>query len=403
MPTICQINTTLNLGSTGRIAEDIGITVMQNGWQSYIAYGKTSGTSQSNTIHIGNEWDMKFHALATRLFDNHGFASVHATHKFINELDAINPDIIHLHNIHGYYLNAEVLFEYIKKKRMPVVWTLHDCWPLTGHCSYFDYVNCDKWKTGCCFCPNKKGYPASVFLDRSKQNYIRKKELFTSIRNITFVTPSHWLEEIVKESFFHPYPVRTIYNGVDLSVFRPVENDSIRMKYGIKPEKRILLGVASTWDRRKGLADFIELNKLISSNIQIVLVGLHAEQIHSLPESMKGIKRTENIQELAALYSTADVFVNPTWVDNFPTTNVEALACGTPVVTYCTGGSPEAVSTNTGIVVEKGNISQLHEAIQGILRKGKGEYQLLCRKRAKELFDKKARYQDYIELYNSLL
>lgn len=163
------------------------------------------------------------------------------------------------------------------------------------------------------------------------------------------------------------------------------------------------MGVASTWDRRKGLADFIELNKLISSNIQIVLVGLHAEQIHSLPESMKGIKRTENIQELAALYSTADVFVNPTWVDNFPTTNVEALACGTPVVTYCTGGSPEAVSTNTGIVVEKGNISQLHEAIQGILRKGKGEYQLLCRKRAKELFDKKARYQDYIELYNSLL
>lgn len=403
MPIICQINTTLNSGSTGRIAEDIGIAAIQNGWQSYIAYGKTSGTSQSHAIRIGDDWNMKFHALATRLFDNHGFASVYATRRFISELDAINPDIIHLHNIHGYYLNAEVLFKYIKKKGIPVVWTLHDCWPLTGHCSYFDYVNCNKWKTGCCFCPNKKGYPASLFLDRSKQNYIRKKELFTSVRNITFVTPSRWLKDIVGKSFFHAYPVRTIYNGVDLSVFRPIEDDSIRMKYDLKPGKRIILGVASTWDRRKGLADFIELNKLIPSDMQIVLVGLNAEQIHSLPKRMKGIKRTENIQELAALYSIADVFVNPTWVDNFPTTNVEALACGTPVVTYRTGGSPEAVSSNTGIVVDKGNISQLYEAIQGIIKKGKEICQQSCRQRAEVLFDKKDRYQDYVELYNTLL
>lgn len=403
MATVCQVNTTLNSGSTGRIAEGIGLSAIENGWRSYIAYGKVSGKSMSYAVRIGNDWDLKFHALATRLFDYHGFASAHATRVFIQKLDGITPDVIHLHNIHGYYLNVEILFEFIKKRNIPVVWTLHDCWPMTGHCSYFDYVNCDKWETGCCKCPNQKGYPSSLLIDRSASNYYRKKELFTSVRNITFVTPSNWLNDIVRKSFFCQYPIKTIYNGVDLSVFRPIKDETIRMKYGISAEKRIILGVASTWDRRKGFHDFIELNKQISANMQIVLVGLSAEQMRSLPENMLGINRTENVEELAALYSMSEVFVNPTWVDNFPTTNIEALACGTPVITYSTGGSPEAISADTGRIVEKGNICQLKQAIQDVASRGKVQFMQLCRQRAEKFFDKNDRYKDYINLYKSII
>ena len=397
------INTIANSGSTGRIAEEIGQLAAANGFDCYMAYGRTNNHSQLNTIRIGNGWDCKVHALETRLFDNHGFASKQATRKFIRELEQINPDIIHLHNIHGYYINVEYLFDYLRNTGVPVVWTLHDCWPMTGHCSYFDFVNCDKWKTFCCKCPNKKKYPSSYLLDRSKKNFLKKRKLFTSVKNISFVTPSYWLERVVKQSFFNSYSVKVIHNGVDLTVFRPVVDESVRIKYGLKPEEKIILGVASTWDRRKGLADFMKLHDLLGKKERIVLVGLNDGQIRNLPENVIGIKRTENVKELASLYSIADVFVNPTYVDNFPTTNIEALACGTPVVTYKTGGSPEAVDEATGRVVDKGDVLALHKAISGILHTGKGQYSSLCRQRAEMKFNKDERFQDYIELYNSLL
>lgn len=400
---LCQINVTINSGSTGRIAEEIGQSVINAGWESYIAYGRKSRISTSQLIRIGDEWSIRYHALSTRLFDNHGFASVKATNQFIKDIDRIHPDIIHLHNIHGYYLNVEILFNYLKKKAIPVVWTLHDCWPLTGHCSYFDYVNCNKWQTECDLCPNLKGYPSTLFRDHSKSNFLKKKQIFTSVANITFVAPSYWMKNVLSHSFFKSYPVQVIHNGINIDVFKPIDNKSLIFKYGLDFNKKIILGVASIWDRRKGLDDFIQLSKKLSVNEQIVLVGLSNKQITGLPEGIIGINRTENVDELAALYSVADVFVNPTWVDNFPTTNIEALACGTPVVTYQTGGSSEAVSKDTGLVVEKGNISMLYSSIFEILKKGKGYYSAFCRQRAETLFDRRERNLDYIELYKSLV
>lgn len=399
---LLQINTTVNSGSTGRIAEEIGKLVMQQGHESYIAFGRGHRPSALKTIRIGNPWDFHLHALKTRLFDLHGFGSTKATRDFIEKVEKINTDIIHLHNIHGYYLNVEVLFNYLKQANKPAVWTFHDCWPFTGHCSHFDYVNCYKWETECFECPNKKGYPASWFIDNSKNNYRRKKELFTGLPNLTIVTPSKWLENHIKRSFLKEYPVKTIYNGVDLEVFRPVKKEETFEKHKLENEIYII-GVANVWSQRKGLDDFISLHKSLSGEIKIVLVGLKESQIKKLPEGIIGIQRTESVFDLAELYGGASVFVNPTYVDNFPTTNIEALACGTPVVTYNTGGSPEAVDEHTGLVVEKGDIKGLAEAIHSIIEKGKEHYTPLCRARAERYFNKDERFMDYLRLYESLI
>lgn len=403
MKKLLEINVSANSGSTGRIAEEIGQLAVANGYDCYMAYGRSNNHSRLKTIRIGNGWDCKVHALETRLFDNHGFASKQATRKFIRELEQINPDIIHLHNIHGYYINVEYLFEYLRDTGVPVVWTLHDCWPMTGHCSHFDFVNCDKWKTECHACPNINAYPKSIFIDMSKRNFVKKRSLFTSVGNLTIVTPSQWLERIVQESLLSGYPVHVINNGVDLGVFKPCRNESLFDRYRIDKKRKIILGVANVWTQRKGFEDFIKLSSMLDDECQIVLLGLTEKQIHNLPANIVGLRRTESVADLAQLYSAADVFVNPTYVDNFPTTNIEALACGTPVVTYKTGGSPEAVDEATGRVVGKGDVLALHKAISGILHTGKGQYSSLCRQRAIDLYDKNDRFMDYIRLYNSVL
>jgi len=395
---ILQINTTANTGSTGRIAEDLGRCIIEQDGQSYIAYGRTKQKSASSLIKIGNNSDIQFHGLHSLLFDMHGFGSASATKKFVQHLEENTPDIIHLHNLHGYYLNIRVLFNYLERLNIPVVWTLHDCWPFTGHCSYFDFVGCDRWITGCYACPNRKGYPKSLFIDRSVSNYQKKKELFCNLKRMAIVTPSNWLACHVRTSFLGAYPVQVIHNGVDLERFKPVESSAIRKKYGVDG-CAVVLGVASIWDKRKGFDDFLQLRALLDGKTRIVLLGLNQEQIERLPEGIIGIRRTENIEELVALYSVADVFVNPTWVDNFPTTNIEALACGTPVVTYNTGGSPEAVSDATGIVVRKGDVSELFDAVRIVIKKGKNAYKADCINRAVTMFDSKKRYQDYLDLY----
>ncbi len=399
---LLQINTSVNTGSTGRIAEQIGDISIGRGFESYIAYGRNYRESNSRLIKIGNDWHCKWHVLSTRLFDNHGFASSVTTKRLINQIDQIQPDIIHLHNIHGYYLNIEVLFQYLSKVNVPVLWTLHDCWALTGHCSHFDFVNCNKWETECRDCPNRKGYPRSLFLDRSRQNFRRKKKLFTSVDRMMFVTPSRWLSDIVSRSYLNKYPVKVLPNGIDLSVFKPHPSKSIKHKYNLGKEK-IILGVAKNWNHHKGLDDFIKLSGHLSVNEHIVLVGLTHQQKEYLPDNIIGLNRTENINELAALYSLADVFVNPTWVDNFPTTNIEALACGTPVITYKTGGSIEAVSPKTGLIVEKGNVNELYKAIKCVLETGKNKYESACRERAEKYFNIKQRTLEYLRLYNDLL
>ena len=403
MKRLLEINVSANTGSTGRIAEEIGRLATANNFDSYIAYGRVNNHSQLKTIRVGCNWDFKMHALQSRLLDNHGFASRHATRKFLQQLDQIKPDIIHLHNIHGYYINIEYLFRYLKNVGIPVVWTLHDCWPITGHCANFEYINCTKWKTGCFACPNIKGYPKSIIVDKSRSNFERKRELFTSVENLRIVTPSEWLKDIIKESFLKECPTNVINNGVDLSVFKQYRNKTVLKKYKIDEGKKIILGVANVWNQRKGLNDFLQLSSMLTDDCLIVLVGLSEMQIHDIPSNIIGLRRTENVKELAQLYSSADVFVNPTYADNFPTTNIEALACGTPVVTYRTGGSPEAVDQNTGYVVEKSNIDMLWSAIKETLSKDTAEIERACRQRAVRLYNKNERFMDYINLYNSVI
>lgn len=407
MKKVLLVNVSANSGSTGRIAEEIGQTAISRGYDSYFGYGRLGRESKSTLIKIGNDWDIRWHGLESLLWDNHGFGSRMATNKFISEIERIKPDVINLHNVHGYYLNVEILFEYLAKTDIPVVWTLHDCWPFTGHCSYFDRYNCEKWKTGCHHCPNSKGYPKSLFLDRSKANYARKKELFNKSKNITFVAVCQWMANNVKDSFLGRYPVETIYNGVDIETFRPRfkglnGSNSMKAKLGINENVKVVLGVASTWDRRKGLDDFVKLRTMMNDKYAIVLVGLNDKQIAALPEGVIGIKRTESVDQLAELYSLADVFVNPTYVDNFPTTNIEALACGTPVVTYRTGGSPEAIDEFTGMVIGQGNVEQLRAAVEHFAM-NKSRYSMACRERAVKCFNKQDRFNDYVELFDNLI
>lgn len=398
---VLQINTTVNSGSHGRIAEDIGLSLIQMCHESYIASAYTGRPSRSQKIKIGFNLDRKFHGLRTRLCDRHGFGSKASTRKLIDQIVKIDPDIIHLHNIHGYYLNIRYLFVYLRLSNKPVVWTFHDCWPFTGHCSYFDAVNCYKWKTGCHNCPNIHGYPKSYFFDNSRMNYRDKKELFTSVRRMVLVSPSQWMSSHLGNSFLHDNEIKVIYNGIDTDNFRPVKADSLKEKYKIKG--KYILGVANIWNERKGLDDFIKLSSMTKPELQIVLVGLNRNQERKLPSSIISISRTENIDDLAALYSAAEVFVNPTYVDNFPTTNIEALACGTPVITYNTGGSPEAVDENTGIIVNKGDIGGLFSAVKVVLDNGKNHYTYTCRERAVRLFNKSDRFGDYVSLYRNFI
>ncbi len=398
---IFQINTTVNSGSTGRIAEEIGKVLIANGHESFIAYGRGNQQSQSKLIKIGNQRDMLLHGVKSMLFDRHGFGSTVATKNLIDKIEEIKPDAIGLHNIHGYYLNIKVLFEYIAKENIPVIWTFHDCWPFTGHCTYFDSVNCEKWKTQCSKCPKTKMYPVSLGYDNSFKNYQDKKAIFNSVANLKIVTPSHWLKELVSESFLN-HGATCIHNGVDLKQFKPAKECS-QLKERLEVQnKKVVMGVASTWDERKGLKDFKILSETLSIDLQIVLIGLTKKQIENLPSNIIGVERTESTAELALYYSLANVFVNPTYQDNFPTTNIEALACGTPVVTYRTGGSPEAVDCETGVVVNKGEIEELRSAIESVVSKGESFYRDKCRARAENYFNKDDRYLEYLKLYEQI-
>lgn len=395
MPTLLQINVTANWGSTGKIAEQINGTAAKQGWETYIAYGRSVNPSQSKLIHIGNKLSQAMALAEARLFDNDGLASRWATRRLVRQMKKLKPDVIHLHNLHGYYLNYKILFNYLNTTNIPVVWTLHDCWSFTGHCGHFVGAKCEKWKTECGHCPLKKRYPSSLWLDRSKQNFELKKRLFTANKNLHLVAVSQWLAELVKQSYFNDVDVHVINNGVDLNVFKPVaENNGSRFR---------VLGVSSVWTKSKGLYDFYKLRNLLNKDeFEIVLVGLSEEQIKTLPQGIKGIARTNSVEELVEYYSSADVFVNPTYGDTFPTTNLEALACGTPVVTYETGGSPESVSFETGVVVKQGDVNALLEAISTIQSKGKTYYTESCRKRAELCYRKEERFEEYLKLYKEL-
>lgn len=403
MKKLLQISIEVNSGSVGRITEQIGQKAMDCGWESYITYARNNLPSKSRLIKIGSLYDVYVHGILTRITDKHAFYSTCATKKLIEQIEEIEPDIIHLHHLHGYYINIKVLFDYLSSLNIPVVWTFHDCWSFTGHCAHFEYVDCNKWLTCCYKCPQKKEYPASLLIDRSKKNYQDKKELFNSVNNMIIVPVSYWLGNLVKQSFLKKYPIHVIHNGIDTEVFKPSINiNQIKIKFNLTNEF-VILGVASTWSQRKGILDFIRLNDALSQDEVIILVGLSKKQIKNLPSNIIGIERTENVQQLADLYSIADVFVNSTYEDTFPTTNLEALACGTPIITYRTGGSVESVSTETGFVVEKGDINGILQAVKVIKQKGKDYYQSNCRKRAENNYNREDKFSEYIKLYDDLL
>lgn len=402
MKTLLQINSVVNSGSTGRIAEEIGQTAIATGWESYIAYGRNDRPSKSELIKIGNDQDIILHGLQTRLFDRHGLGSKSATQDLVEKIEKIKPDIIHLHNIHGYYINIEILFKYLQNIGIPVVWTFHDCWPMTGHCSYFTFVGCEKWKTQCFSCPQKTDYPASWLIDRSEKNFNLKKKLFTSLPNVTLVPVSNWLSGILEESFLQNYPLKVIHNGINTEVFRPSTGTVFRKKHCFE-NKFILLGVASVWSPRKGLKDFIALSKLLNNDYQIVLVGLTRKQMEQLPDSILGIERTESVEELAEIYSAVDIVLNLSYEETFGLTTVEGFACGTPGIVYNATASPELIDETTGFVVEPGDIEGLMKAINQIKEKGKQYYTVACVDRAHRLYRKEDRYREYIELYEQLI
>jgi len=360
---VLMINVVCGIRSTGRICTDLATALEAQGHEVKIAYGRENVPEQFQkyAVRIGTDRDIMLHGVKARLFDGAGFGSKTATIRFIKWVKEYDPDVIHLHNIHGYYINVEVLFNYLKTCGKKVIWTLHDCWSFTGHCAYFDYVSCEKWKTGCYSCSQKTEYPSRIGPDMSKPHYALKKNLFTGIQDMTLVTPSQWLADLISESFMKEYQTRVIYNGVDTAIFKPTEGN-VKEKYGCVG-KKIVLGVAAVWDKRKGLSSFVELAKRLDESYQIILVGLSRDQIDKLPSSIIGIERTNSVQELASLYSAADVFVNPTLEDNYPTTNIEAIACGTPVITYETGGSSESAKMY-GTAVPKRYMSKLVKAIQ---------------------------------------
>lgn len=362
---VLQINSFCGYGSTGRIATDIYHELSKQGHECLIAYGRGTAPEGINSYRIGTKFDNYLHVAKTRIFDEQGFASKQATKQLIKQIKEYQPDVIHLHNLHGYYLHIGILFTYLATLDIPIKWTLHDCWAFTGHCSHFDHVGCNKWQTECEKCPQKKEYPKSLIMDNSKENYARKKQLFTSIKNLTLITPSKWLENKVKQSYFSIYQVKTIHNGIDLSIFRPTTSD-FREQNGLK-NKKIILGVASVWETRKGFDDFIELAKKLDDSFQVVLVGVSKKQLQILPKNIFAIERTNNIQELASIYNTADIFVNPTYEEVLGLTNLEAIACETPTITYDSGGSPECITSNTGRITKAKNTDSIIQEIKMLL------------------------------------
>lgn len=406
MKKLLHINPVLRTStSTGRIIQEIGAVAMAAGWDNYIAYSKGRDgvmPSHSKLIPVGSRLSVAWHGVLTRFFDMHGLGSRIATQRFIKDVEKVRPDVIHIHNIHGYFLNYKILFDYLSKADIPVVWTVHDCWLYTGHCYHYASVGCYKWKSQCEHCPQKMAFPTSILLDRSKRNYIDKKNSFTSLKNLTIVTVSEWMKNEMSRSFLKDCNFQVIHNGIDLNVFDVQSDDkAVREKYNLG-DKKIILGLASIWSKEKGWDDFVQMSEMLNEDEVIVMVGVNEEQLKRLPANIIGIRRTENVRQLAELYSAATAFVNPTWQDNYPTVNLEAIACGTPVVTYRTGGSIEAVTEETGFVIEQGDVKGLLAAVREIASKGKEQYTAKYRAHALKNFRKEERYADYLKLYENI-
>ena len=387
------INSIVGTGSTGRIITGLCDILHEHDMDTLVCYGRGGAPDGCAAYRIGSKQDVYLHGAMSRLTDRHGLYSSAATKRLISKIREYDPDIIHIHNIHGYYLNYEILFDYLRGCNKKLIWTLHDCWTFTGHCTHYEYTGCQKWKMLCHDCEQLREYPKSVLMDASESNYLLKKRLFTGISGMQLVTPSYWLQDQVSRSFLGGYNTDVIPTGIDLERFRPVRSD-IRERYGLG-DRIIILGVANPWRERKGLDQFIKLSAMLGERFRIVMIGLKPSQMKLIPANITGIMKTDSPEEMVGWYTAADMYVNLTLEDTFPTTNIESLACGTPVITYRAGGSPEALTDNCGRVIERDHLDEVKLAIEQYGRK-KAELSDECVKRAQE-YDSRKRFREYFE------
>lgn len=383
-----------NYGSTGTIMANIGEIVEQLGGQSYYAFPDSRTNRKKfvkNSILIGTRLERNIHLKLAYYTGLNGYFSILSTYRFLRKVDSIKPDIIHLHNLHNCYINLPILFKYLKKRKIPVVWTLHDCWAFTGQCAHFSAVGCNKWKTGCYSCPQYMLYPDSN-VDRTKYMYLKKQRWFTGIPNLTLITPSRWLAGCVGESFLSEYTVKVIQNGIDLEVYKPTES-SFREKYQCE-DKFIILGVSFGWTERKGLDVFVELALILPGEFQVVLVGVSEEQKKLFPEKYITLGITSNVKELVEIYSAANVLLNPSKEETMGLVTVEALACGTPVVVSNLTAVPEVVSSECGVIVEEYSTKAFASVLLNMPQFLPDD----CIKQAKK-FDRNIKYNEYVDLY----
>ena len=394
MTKLVEINVVCN-GSTGKIMCDIAKKATEEGIDTYCFYGRGNPQKNIKCIRIGNDISVYFHTLLARIGFN-GYGSYFSTKRLIKQITKINPDIIHLHNIHGYYINLKVLFNYLKKDyKGKIIWTLHDCWAFTGHCSYFSYIKCKKWQNHCFSCPQLKFYPKE-YIDTTKREFKLKKEIFSGLKNLTVITPSFWLKKIVEKSFLNKYEIKTIHNGIDLEIFKPVRDKKILEKYNISNDKKILLGVANKWEERKGLNIFLKLEKYLNDDEIIVLVGLTKKQISKMPSKIVGIERTDNQKELAKIYSMSEVFINPSSEETFSLVTVEAMACGLPVIVCGISAPKELVSKEIGIVLNSYNSKDYYNAYRIISEKKNNRKNIV---KYAQKFSKEKMIAEYLKNY----
>lgn len=403
MSKVIQINTVANYGSTGKIMEAIGLMAKSEGWDSKIAVGgRYSLPSKLETYTISSINQCRISAMNSMLTGRHGFANHFETRKFLSWLKDEKPNIIHLHNFHSYIVNIELLFNYLAASKTPVVWTLHDCWPFTGHCSHFINIKCYKWKDVCYDCPKTHSFPKSLFFDRSRQNYLDKKRLFTSVNNLSLVTVSHWLGSMVEQSFLGKYQVNVILNGVDLKRFKPTETH-VKTKFNLD-NKIVLLGVSTDWGKAKGLYDYVRLRKELSDDFAIVLIGMTPQQIKEIqPSGIVCLEKTQDVDELVAWYNAADMVLNISYAETFGLPVAEGYACGKPAIVYDNTALSELIVPDVGIKVPTGDITELVKAIEVVAAKGANGFVEPCRKRAESLYDREKNYKQYIELYNKAI
>lgn len=386
-------------GSTGKIVDGISDVAKKEGHTTltYLSWTKKYRKSDRDDVIVGSFFGKLSHIIRGRLTGKNGLYSKRDTKRLLKVLDSYKPDVINLHILHCWCINLPMLFDYIKRNNIKVVWTFHDCWAFTGQCPHFIMAGCDKWKTGCYECPQYKEYPMA-YVDKTEKMYKLKKEWFTGVNDMTIVTPSLWLADLVKESFLKEYSIKVINNGIDLNIFKPTVGD-FKEKYSLDG-KKIVLGVAFDWGKRKGLDVFLELAKRLPNDYQIVLVGTNDEIDKTLPENIISIHRTQSQRELAEIYSASDVFVNATREDTFPTVNMEAIACGAPIVTFKTGGSPEIIDSSCGVVVDVNDIDAMEREIIRVCKEQPYTREAIL-ERAKK-YDKNDKFNEYVKLFKEL-